>query len=132
MLTESEKRAVTLAVSRYGADRARIDHVVDAVLQAQAQGRPADLLDSLVGQCLLTPAQAAEVRAALDVTQVDVAAAADPARSKPRPTDRLPAVAAPAPQADGEDGKGAVELRSLGEYRILRRRREGGRGSGVL
>jgi serine/threonine-protein kinase len=130
MLTEAEKRAVTLAVSRYGADRSQIDQVVDAVLLAQAQGRSADLLDTLVGRHLLTPAQAAEVRAALDATQVDLAAAADSARAQPRPADRPPAV--PPPKVDGDNGAGAFELRTLGEYRILRRLGEGGMGSVYL
>src|SRR4051794_19799520 len=71
MLRESEKRAAKLAVSRYGADAARVQQVYKTVFQAHAQGHPVDLLESLVRQRLLTPAQADELRASLDLTHLD-------------------------------------------------------------
>src|SRR6516162_2349291 len=73
MLTESEKRAALLAVSRFGADRAKVRLAVQAALQAMAQGKPADLLEILVRENLLTPNQAAELRFSLDKTMVDPA-----------------------------------------------------------
>src|SRR5437879_2305042 len=65
MLTESDKRAAAWAVHRYGVDREQIREAAKAVLQAHAQGRPTDLLDTLVSQNLLSQAQAAELRQAL-------------------------------------------------------------------
>src|SRR6266446_2679916 len=120
MLTDSEKRAVILAVSRFGADDARIRQAVDAVLLAHAQGRCADLVDTLVGQRLLTPAQANEVRAALDTTHFDVDGPVDlPRGKKPSgPVKRAPAANPPARSDADEDPS---MLRVLGEYRILRR-----------
>jgi serine/threonine-protein kinase len=130
MLTESEKRAATLAVSRYGADGTDVQQAVETVLRAQAQGRPTDLLNVLVGRQLLTRAQADEVRASLDSTQFDLTVPVAPARG----TAQTPAPASPERPAKAEprDGDGAVELRSLGNYRILRRLGEGGMSSVYL
>jgi serine/threonine-protein kinase len=128
MLTESEKRAATLAVSRYGADHARVQQAVEAVLQAQ--GRPPNLLDLFVVQHLLTRAQADEVRAALESTHIDVATAATPANGEPRLKDAGSAVTKRMPKP--ENGDTEVELRALGDYRILRRLGEGGMGSVYL
>src|SRR5437660_106764 len=71
MLREPEKRAAKLAVSRYGADAARVQQVYKTVFQAHAQGKPVDLLETFVRQRLLTPAQADELRQSLDLTHLD-------------------------------------------------------------
>ena len=130
MLTESEKRAVTVAVSRYGANQAQVQQAVAAVLEAHAQGRSADLLEVLVVRRQLTQAQADEVRAALDSTQFDLATPIAPASNK-RSETRLPARTTTngraAKPADGE-----ADLRVLGEYRLLRRLGEGGMSSVYL
>lgn len=113
MLPDSEKRAVQLAVSRYGAETSRVQQVFYQVRQTQARGQAADLLDALVLARLLTSVQAQELRSGLDTTQIDAS--------------RLPAAngMSHAPRADGE-------LRQLGGFRILRRLGEGGMGSVFL
>jgi serine/threonine protein kinase len=130
MLTESEKRAVTVAVSRYGANLAQVQQAVATVLEAHAQGRSADLLDTLVIKRQLTQAQADEVRAALDSTQFDLSTPATPPPSK-RTETRLPARTTSNGRSDTAfDGE--TDLRVLGEYRLLRRLGEGGMGSVYL
>ncbi len=130
MLTESEKRAVTVAVSRYGANQAQVQQAVTAVLEAHAQGRSADLLEVLVVRRQLTQAQADEVRAALDSTHFDLATPVAPTVSK-RAETRLPARTT----ANGRalmPGESEADLRVLGEYRLLRRLGEGGMSSVYL
>jgi serine/threonine-protein kinase len=112
MLTESEKRAAKLAVSRYGVDRNLLKQAYQEVLQAHAEGKPADLLETLVVQKLLTRAQADELRQSLDSTHFDPEQNAEKDDSTPT---ALPLF------LDGEQ-----ELRSLGDFRILRRLGEGG------
>ena len=70
MLSESEKRAAALAVSRYGVDRALVHATVQTVLEARARGDALDLLDALREHDLLTLSQTEEIRS-LEVTQVD-------------------------------------------------------------
>jgi serine/threonine-protein kinase len=71
MLTEPDKRAAALAVSKYGIEKARVSEAVRLVSQAQAEGRQTDLLDTLVSQNLLSPADAEELRMALAKTLLD-------------------------------------------------------------
>src|SRR5262245_34532863 len=70
MLSESEKRAAALAVSRYGADRDQVQRTVQTVLEARARGQGLDLLDSFRDQKLLTDSQTAEIRS-LELTLID-------------------------------------------------------------
>ena len=54
---------------------ARVDQAIQAVTRARGAGQAADLLETLVRGGQLTPAQAQELRLALDSTQLDPTAA---------------------------------------------------------
>jgi hypothetical protein len=105
MLPEPQRRAAALAVSRYGADVLRVKAVVRALLRAQAEGKPDDLLERLVREDLLNAAQAGELRLALAKTVID------PYAGKPRPASARPTggpprgrIPYPSPARRGGDG----------------------------
>ncbi len=137
MLNDAEKRAARLAVTRYGADRQRVEQTVQAALRARAAGEPINLLDALLGEHLLTPAQAAELRLSLESTHIDpsspVGEVAARRRDRPAPADDTAETASARTDGNGNavtaDGG---ELRYLGEYRLLRRLGEGGMGAVYL
>ncbi len=117
MLSDAAKDVADLAVTRFGLDRVRVQEAVQAVLEAQAQGKSADLVDLLLARQLLSREQAEQVRGALDKTQID------PASPKNRAN------------GDGRNGpaeSAGLEPRFLGEFRILRRLGEGGMGNVYL
>jgi serine/threonine-protein kinase len=128
MLSESEKRAAHLAVSRYGADRARVQQILQAVQESRARGERADVLDLLLESALLAVEEIQEIRTGLEVTQIDPnrpQAEAPPAEPPPNGQVR--------PSLPSEGGGAADgELRQLGEFRILRRLGEGGMGAVYL
>jgi serine/threonine protein kinase len=127
MLTDTEKRLASLAVARYGADRARVEAAVQSVLDAHAQGQVAELLDVLIEQNLLSDGQVQEIRSSLDKTQVDPSS---PKNNFPVPgTEKSPASNGQPLAASDPSGK---EPRTLGEYHILRRLGEGGMGAVYL
>jgi serine/threonine-protein kinase len=141
MVSESEKHAAKLAVSRFGADGARVKAALQSVLQAQAQGRATDFLDTLVAEKLLTPAQAAELRQALDTTHFDLAPGPRPARpaadvrtpetGQDGTPPQMPALP-PELEAGDLPPTAGSDLRRLGDYRLLRRLGEGGMGAVYL
>ncbi len=131
MLSESEKRAALLAVSRYGADPSRIFLVVQSVLERRSQGDSADLLERFQLEHLLTAAQVRDLRFGLEKTLVEPLVRNGHAKAGLFGAETLP----PSDDAEDEgDGvtDGPIELRALGDFRILRRLGEGGTGAVFL
>jgi serine/threonine-protein kinase len=128
----SETRAAALAISRYGADPRRVDLAIEEVRQARLRQEPLDLLDLLMVQQLLTPAQAEELR---QECTTEAPAAETPlaggalSASAGRPGS--PLLNGPGPR-DPVATPSGHHLRSLGEFRLLRRLGQGGMGSVFL
>lgn len=144
MLADATRSVAEMAVTRFGLDRARVQQACQAVLEAQAQGKSLDLVDLLLDHRLLTREQAQEVRFSLDKTQVDLASAKNKAVNG-HAGDGLTGngLTGNGQTGNGQTGNGATtngagavagtqELRTLGEYRILRRLGEGGMGAVFL
>src|SRR5438552_8301703 len=130
MANLTEERAAALAVSRYGADRAKVRHAVQAVLQSRRDGQAADLFDRLLLEKILNAGQVEELRVDLERTQL-----ADPALAKkssgaenliPLEKVKINGTAQIPPTSSG------YHLRTVGEYRLWRRLGEGGMGSVYL
>jgi serine/threonine protein kinase len=122
MLTESERRAAALAVIRYGVDRLRVKEAARSVQRAQAEGRQADVIGTLLHENLLSATQAEQIRLELGKTQIDLKSVA----ARPAVT------TAPSPAPAEEPRAAGPEPRRLGDYQILRRLGEGGMGAVFL
>jgi serine/threonine-protein kinase len=130
MPNPTEERAAALAVSRYGADASRIRQLIQFVLQSRQQGKPADLLNSLVAEKILDENQAQELRADLERTQL---ANSPIVKKKPGESavsnEKKPSVNGSLPFSVTPSGQ---HLRTVSDYRLLRRLGEGGMGSVYL
>jgi serine/threonine-protein kinase len=123
----SEKRAAALAVSRYGADRAQVDRLLQEVLQQRARGKAADLLQVLVSENVLSSSQAHEMQQELAaVPTLATPPTTNAPTALPDPNTPLPDDVVGAPSASGRF------LKSIGNYRLLRRLGQGGMGSVYL
>jgi serine/threonine protein kinase len=138
----TEERAAALAVSRYGADMAKVRQVVQTVLQSRRDGKAADLLDSLLLEKILSAAQVQELRLDLERTQLAIPNPKSEIRNSKTDKEAIAgssdlgfsdlvgqAVNGSLPIPPTSSGH---HLRTVGEYRLLRRLGEGGMGSVYL
>ena len=123
MLADSEKRAVDLAVSRYGVSLERLEQVIASL--AQVQGRNHDVLDALLNHRLITQDQAQEMRLVLGKTLLDPNSPKNNGQGKAS----RDIFSAPAVPPDADDN---TELSRLGEFKILPCIGEGGMGAVYL
>jgi serine/threonine-protein kinase len=130
MALRLDKRAARLAVTRFGADPSRVRQAYLEALQALKRGQKVDLVEAFVRAQLLTSVQAGELREALDKTQIDPKAPIRVVRSVKDITYEVAAEPPPAPRV--EVNGNAENLRSVVEYRRLRKLGEGGMGEVYL
>jgi serine/threonine-protein kinase len=119
-----------LAVSRFGADPVRVELAVQGVLQAQARGQAVDLLATLVVHKLLNPSQAEALREELVMGHPSDNGMAGANRETPGPAGTRPALPNDSPEMPATSS--GQYLRTLGEFRLLRRLGQGGMGSVYL
>lgn len=134
MAGQLDKRAARLAITRFGADAARVRAVLLNALRSVRQGGTVDLVELLLQAQVITADQAAMLREELDRTQIDPnsplrqgngsAKAAEPGLTRPAPANgpTSPATAA---------GDGVREPQSS-PYRRLRELGRGGMGEVYL
>lgn len=110
MLTDSEKRAILMAVSRFATDQNRAQKAVHAALASLGEGDVSALLSTLVRQNFLTDHQAHDLRKSINTEK----------ESLESPT--LLALKDQEKTVTEEE----PELKQFGEFRILRKLGQGG------
>jgi serine/threonine-protein kinase len=128
-----QERAAALAVARFGVDRARVDALHAAVLAAKARGEQSELVDRLVAANLLTAAQAVLLRQ--DLSNNPPLSPGAKSNGMAMAAGQMPVGAQP-PSANGvvplSPTSSGYYLRSVGDYRLLRRLGQGAMGSVYL
>lgn len=130
MLTQSEKRVLLRAVSRYTRNRLRLRQALQAALNDHPDGDVASLLQALIEQQLLSQTQAQEVSAALNQSAASPAPLNGNGSGMPAAGKLVIPLAPTLPALDGNAATALEnddeQLDQIGGCRLLRKLGQGG------